>query len=124
MKSLFILLAIASMLFSACTNSTTTLSQNADPRLVGKWVRQGKYHLELYSNGTGSNKKNVSVTTDIKKFKKSRINWATLNNTFLLINYDEQVMGLSYQLSGDTLFIRQPEDDLEYFLRVKDEKDE
>lgn len=33
-------------------------------------------------------------------------------------------MGFSYQVKGDTLFIRQPEDNLEFFIKVRDEKNE
>ena len=64
------------------------------------------------------------VTEDIKKFKKERINWASFNNNFLLINTDEKVMGFSYQIKGDSLFLRQPEDNLEVFIKVRDEKNE
>ena len=99
-------------------------TSNNDPNLVGKWVRKKKYHLDLHSNGIGSKEKGVVVTEDIKKFKKERINWVTFNNNFLLINTDEKVIGFSYQVSGDTLFLRQPEDNLEFFLRVKEEKSE
>lgn len=113
-------------LFSACTNSDTgsSATTNNDTELVGKWIRNNKYHLNLFSNGIGSKDKNVVVTEDVKKFKKERINWATFNNNFLLINSDEKVMGFSYQVKGDTLFIRQPEDNLEFFIKVRDEKNE
>ena len=113
-------------LFSACTNSDTgnSATTNNDTELVGKWIRKNKYHLNLFSNGIGSTDKNVVVTEDVKKFKKERINWATFNNNFLLINSDEKVMGFSYQVKGDTLFIRQPEDNLEFFIKVRDEKNE
>ncbi len=113
-------------LFSACTNSDTgsSATTNNDTELVGKWIRKNKYHLNLFSNGIGSKDKNVVVTEDVKKFKKERINWATFNNNFLLINSDEKVMGFSYQVKGDTLFIRQPEDNLEFFIKVRDEKNE
>ena len=112
--------------FSACTNSDTgsSATTNNDTELVGKWIRKNKYHLNLFSNGIGSKDKNVVVTEDVKKFKKERINWATFNNNFLLINSDEKVMGFSYQVKGDTLFIRQPEDNLEFFIKVRDEKNE
>ena len=75
-------------LFSACTNSDTgsSATTNNDTELVGKWIRKNKYHLNLFSNGIGSKDKNVVVTEDVKKFKKERINWATFNNNFLLIN--------------------------------------
>jgi|SaaInlStandDraft_5_1057022.scaffolds.fasta_scaffold99787_2 hypothetical protein len=111
-------------LFSGCTNSDSgnSATTNNDPELVGKWIRKNKYHLDLYSNGIGSKDKNVVVTEDIKKFKKERINWASFNNNFLLINSDEKVMGFSYQVKGDTLFLRQPEDNLEFFIKVRDEK--
>ena len=113
-------------LFSACTNSDTgsSATTNNDTELVGKWIRKNKYHLNLFSNGIGSTDKNVVVTEDVKKFKKERINWATFNNNFLLINSDEKVMGFSYQVKGDTLFIRQPEDNLEFFIKVREEKNE
>jgi len=107
-----------------CTAPVPEGMSNNDPNLVGKWVRKKKYHLDLHSNGIGSKEKGVVVTEDIKKFKKERINWVTFNNNFLLINTDEKVIGFSYQVSGDTLFLRQPEDNLEFFLRVKEEKSE
>jgi len=31
-------------------------------------------------------------------------------------------MGFSYQVIGDTLFLRQPEDNLELFIKVAEEK--
>ena len=110
-------------LLSGCSNTNSVNSEitNCDPALVGKWIRKNKYHLELYSNGIGSNNKNVLVTDDIKKFKNERINWATFNNNFMIINSDEKIMGFSYQVKGDTLFLRRPEDNLEYFIKVKDE---
>tara|TARA_B110000483_G_C17859912_1_gene413766 strand:- start:74 stop:481 length:408 start_codon:yes stop_codon:yes gene_type:complete len=113
-------------LFSSCTNSEPDISEttNNDPELVGKWIRSNKYHLNLYSNGIGSKDENVLVTEDIKKFKKERINWASFNNNFLLINTDEKVMGFSYQVIGDSLFLRQPEDNLEFFIKVREEKNE
>ena len=106
------------ILFTGCTTADNN-SLNNDPALVGKWVRKNKYHLELYDNGIGSKNKDVKVDEDIKKFKKDRINWVTFNNNFLLINTDEKVMGFSYQVIADTLYIRQPEDNLEYFIKVK-----
>ncbi len=104
-----------------CTAPVPEGMSNNDPNLVGKWVRKKKYHLDLHSNGIGSKEKGVVVTEDIKKFKKERINWVTFNNNFLLINTDEKVIGFSYQVSGDTLFLRQPEDNLEFFLRGGEE---
>ena len=127
MKPLISVLGIYLIIFllSGCTNSDTGSSANInnDPALVGKWIRSNKYHLNLYSNGIGSKNKNVVVTEDIKKFKKERINWASFNNNFLLINSDEKIMGFSYQVKGDTLFLRQPEDNLEFFIKVRDEKE-
>ncbi|MDG0972976.1 MAG: hypothetical protein P8O07_02365 [Crocinitomicaceae bacterium] len=128
MKSFISLFGIYMIIFlnSGCTNSESGSSSttNNDPELVGKWIRKNKYHLDLYSNGIGSKDKNVVVTDDIKKFKKERINWASFNDNFLLINTDEEVIGFSYQVKGDTLFLRQPEDNLEFFIRVRDEKNE
>ncbi|MCH2230834.1 MAG: hypothetical protein MK105_10860 [Crocinitomicaceae bacterium] len=117
--------SIASLL-SCCANSEpeTPKNTNNDTSLVGKWVRNGRYHLDLYSNGIGSKDKNVTVTEDIKQFKKERINWVTYNDNFLLINSDEKVMGFSYQVIGDTLYIRQPEDNLEFFLKVKSDNND
>jgi len=111
---------------SSCSNSDSESSAttNNDPALVGKWIRKNKYHIDFYSNGIGSKDKNVVVTEDIKKFKRERINWASFNNNFLLINTDEKVMGFSYQIKGDSLFLRQPEDNLEVFIKVRDEKNE
>ena len=111
---------------SSCSNSDSESSAttNNDPALVGKWIRKNKYHIDFYSNGIGSKDKNVVVTSDIKKFKRERINWASFNNNFLLINTDEKVMGFSYQIKGDSLFLRQPEDNLEVFIKVRDEKNE
>ena len=105
----------------SCAAPVTEGTSNNDPQLVGKWVRKKKYHLDLHSNGIGSKEKDIVVTEDIKKFKKERINWVTFNNNFLLINTDEKVIGFSYQVSGDTLFLRQPEDNLEFFLRGGEE---
>ena len=104
-----------------CATPVPESTSNNDPNLVGKWIRKKKYHLDLHSNGIGSKEKGVVVTEDIKKFKKERINWVTFNNNFLLINTDEEVIGFSYQVSGDTLFLRQPEDNLEFFLRGGEE---
>lgn len=113
--------AIILLFIIGCATPVTESTSNNDPNLVGKWVRKKKYHLDLHSNGIGSKEKGVVVTEDIKKFKKERINWVTFNNNFLLINTDEEVIGFSYQVSGDTLFLRQPEDNLEFFLRVDEE---
>ena len=33
-------------------------------------------------------------------------------------------MGFSYQIKGDSLFLRQPEDNLEVFIKVREEKNE
>ena len=127
MKQLILLFGIYMIVFlsSSCTNSNPDISAitNNDPQLVGKWIRKNKYHIDLYSNGIGSKDKNVVVSEDVKKFKKERINWASFNNNFLLINTDEEVMGFSYQVIGDTLFLRQPEDNLEFFIKVREEKD-
>lgn len=120
MRNLFVLIVLFSFMLIACDNSANKLSNN-DPALIGKWVRKNKYHLELYENGIGSKTKNVTVNEDIKKFKKDRINWATFNNNFIIINSDEKLMGFSYQVIGDTFFIRQPEDNIEYFIKVKEE---
>jgi len=113
-------------LFHSCSSSDSESSAttNNDPALVGTWIRKNKYHIDFYSNGIGSKDKSVVVTEDIKKFKKERINWASFNNNFLLINTDEKVMGFSYQIKGDTLFLRQPEDNLEFFIKVTEEKNE
>lgn len=123
-----LLLGIYMIIFlcSSCSNSDSgsSATTNNDPTLVGKWIRKNKYHIDFYSNGIGSKDKNVVVTEDIKKFKKERINWASFNNNFLLINTDEKVMGFSYQIKGDSLFLRQPEDNLEVFIKVRDEKNE
>ena len=126
MKSLigFKVAFIIMFISSGCSNSTIDRNSNNDPELVGKWVRKNKYHLDLYRNGIGSKEKNVLVTENIKKFKKERINWVSFNNNFLIINSDEKVMGFSYQVSGDTLYMRQPEDNLEFFIRVVEEKKE
>ena len=128
MKKLILLFGIYMTIFlcSSCSNSDSESSAttNSDPALVGKWIRKNKYHIDFYSNGIGSKDKNVVVTEDIKKFKKERINWASFNNNFLLINTDEKVMGFSYQIKGDSLFLRQPEDNLEVFIKVRDEKNE
>ncbi len=128
MKKLMLLLGIYMIIFfcSSCSNSDSESSAttNNDPALVGKWIRKNKYHIDFYSNGIGSKDKNVVVTEDIKKFKRERINWASFNNNFLLINTDEKVMGFSYQIKGDSLFLRQPEDNLEVFIKVRDEKNE
>lgn len=127
MKQLILLFGIYMIVFlsSSCTNSNPDISAitNNDPQLVGKWIRKNKYHIDLYSNGIGSKDKNVVVSEDVKKFKKERINWTSFNNNFLLINTDEEVMGFSYQVIGDTLFLRQPEDNLEFFIKVREEKD-
>ena len=112
--------AIILLFLIGCTAPMPESTSNNDPNLVGKWVRKKKYHLDLQSNGIGSKEKGVVVTEDIKKFKKERINWVTFNNNFLLIHADEEVIGFSYQVSGDTLFLRQPEDNLEFFLRVEE----
>ncbi len=111
-------------LFSKCSTSDSrnSTSTNIDPELVGEWIRNNKYNLVLYGNGIGSKDKNVLVTSDVKRFKRERINWASFNNNFLLINTDEKVMGFSYQVIGDTLFLRQPEDNLELFIKVAEEK--
>jgi hypothetical protein len=125
MKSLITALTVGVlfMLSNGCTSEQShTVSPNNDPALVGKWVRRNRYHLQLYANGIGSKKKGVEVTEDIKKFKKERINWVTFNNNFILINSDEKTMGFSYQIIGDTFFMRQPDDGIEYFIRVKEEK--
>ena len=113
-------------LFHSCSSSDSESSAttNNDPALVGTWIRKNKYHIDFYSNGIGSKDKSVVVTEDIKKFKKERINWASFNNNFLLINTDEELIGFSYQVKGDTLFLRQPEDNLEFFIRVRNEKNE
>ena len=113
--------AIILLFLIGCNTPVPENTSNNDPNLVGKWVRKKKYHLDLQSNGIGSKEKGVVVTEDIKKFKKERINWVTFNNNFLLINTDEEVIGFSYQVSGDTLFLRQPEDNLEFFLRGGEE---
>jgi len=127
MKKLMLLFGIYMIIFlcSSCSNSDSRSSATAnnDPALVGKWIRKNKYHIDFYSNGIGSKDENVVVTEDIKKFKKERINWASFNNNFLLINTDEKVMGFSYQIKGDTLLLRQPEDNLEFFIKVRDEKE-
>lgn len=127
MKQLILLFGIYMIVFlsSSCTSSNPDISAitNNDPQLVGKWIRKNKYHIDLYSNGIGSKDKNVVVSEDVKKFKKERINWTSFNNNFLLINTDEEVMGFSYQVIGDTLFLRQPEDNLEFFIKVREEKD-
>jgi hypothetical protein len=127
MKKLMLLFGIYMIIFlcSSCSNSDSRSSAttNNDPALVGKWIRKNKYHIDFYSNGIGSKDENVVVTEDIKKFKKERINWASFNNNFLLINTDEKVMGFSYQIKGDTLLLRQPEDNLEFFIKVRDEKE-
>ena len=126
MKQLILLFGIYMIVFlsSSCTSSNPDISAitNNDPQLVGKWIRKNKYHIDLYSNGIGSKDKNVVVSEDVKKFKKERINWTSFNNNFLLINTDEEVMGFSYQVIGDTLFLRQPEDNLEFFIKVREEK--
>lgn len=108
------------ILIISCSQQNNASTSNNDPALVGKWIRNNRYHLDLYSNGIGSKEKDVKVNEDIKKFKKERINWVTFNNNFLMINADEKIMGFSYQVKGDTLFIRQPDDALEYFVRAKD----
>jgi hypothetical protein len=110
------------ILGSGCNNEPVNTFQNNDPALVGKWVRKNRYHLHLYENGIGSKEKGVEVTEDITKFKKERLNWVTFNNNFVLINSDEKTMGFSYQVKGDTFFMRQPDDGIEYFVRVKEEK--
>ncbi len=127
MKQLILLFGIYMIVFlsSSCTSSNPDISArtNNDPQLVGKWIRKNKYHIDLYGNGIGSKDKNVVVSEDVKKFKKERINWTSFNNNFLLINTDEEVMGFSYQVIGDTLFLRQPEDNLEFFIKVREEKE-
>ena len=61
---------------------------------------------------------------NIKKHKRERINWVTFNNNFILFNSDEKVKGFSYQVINDTLFLRQPEDNLEFFVRNDKKKSE
>lgn len=116
---LFSVFFIGTLLVGCGQQNNTSMSNN-DPALVGKWIRNNRYHLDLYSNGIGSKEKDVEVNEDIKKFKKERINWVTFNNNFLMINSDKKLMGFSYQVKGDTLFIRLPDDALEYFVRAKD----
>ena len=110
------------LLCLSCNNADKTI--NNDPQLVGKWLRKNKYHLDLYPNGIGSIDKNALVTENIKKHKRERINWVTFNNNFILFNSDEKVKGFSYQVINDTLFLRQPEDNLEFFVRNDKKKSE
>lgn len=126
MKPLIVALSslIIMFLYLSCKNSDADRAINNDPQLVGKWVRNNKYHLDLYSNGIGSIDKNVLVTENIKEHKRERINWVSFNNNFILINSNEKVMGFSYQVISDTLFLRQPEDNLEFFVRIDKEKSE
>jgi len=124
MKPLIVVLSslIIMLLCLSCNNADKTI--NNDPQLVGKWLRKNKYHLDLYPNGIGSIDKNALVTENIKKHKRERINWVTFNNNFILFNSDEKVKGFSYQVINDTLFLRQPEDNLEFFVRNNKKKSE
>ncbi|MFQ3336306.1 MAG: hypothetical protein ACI8RY_000230 [Urechidicola sp.] len=124
MKPLIVVLSsiIIMLLCLSCNNADRTI--NNDPQLVGKWLRKNKYHLDLYPNGIGSIDKNALVTENIKKHKRERINWVTFNNNFILFNSDEKVKGFSYQVINDTLFLRQPEDNLEFFVRNDKKKSE
>ncbi|MEZ7901027.1 MAG: hypothetical protein QMC34_03890 [Flavobacteriales bacterium] len=124
MKPLIVVLSslIIMLLCLSCNNADKTI--NNDPQLVGKWLRKNKYHLDLYPNGIGSIDKNALVTENIKKHKRERINWVTFNNNFILFNSDEKVKGFSYQVINDTLFLRQPEDNLEFFVRNDKKKSE
>tara|TARA_B110000285_G_C14693582_1_gene410168 strand:+ start:65 stop:439 length:375 start_codon:yes stop_codon:yes gene_type:complete len=124
MKPLIVVLSslIIMLLCLSCNNANKTI--NNDPQLVGKWLRKNKYHLDLYPNGIGSIDKNALVTENIKKHKRERINWVTFNNNFILFNSDEKVKGFSYQVINDTLFLRQPEDNLEFFVRNDKKKSE
>jgi|GEM_PF-2090731 len=132
-KSAFAALFILLILFGSCSqeNNGATGSSLNDQSLVGTWVRSGRYYLTLREDGKGiaaRSKKTVlkegAIPNDIKRQGKHIVNWVTYNNNFLLINADEKVVGFSYQVSGDTMFLRQPGDNLEYFLRVKEEVEE
>lgn len=101
-----------------------------DPTLIGTWVNQGHY-LRFDPDGKGlksRSKMTVSDTdtipTDIKQQSRSILNWVTHNNNFLLINTNKKVVGFSYQISGDTLFMRQPGGRLKYVLRVVEQETE
>ena len=123
MKLFSILFSLSILLHTSCNTPPKELEPtitNNDPALVGKWVRKRKYHLELYANGIGSKEKGVQVTDDIMRFRDARVNWVTFNNNFLLIGADEDLIGFSYQIRNDTLFLRQAGDKLEFFVRVKD----
>ena len=116
----YLILLSLSMFFLGCGGPN-----NNDPELVGKWSRERYktiYDIEFYSNGIGSDDFENIVTDDIKYKGRNRINWVTFNNNFLLINGDGELIGLSYQIIGDTLITRETDQhvgDSKYWIKVK-----
>lgn len=120
------------LFLGSCSKETNEKSNQVlnDPTLIGTWVNQGHY-LRFDPDGKGlqsRSKMTVSDTdtipTDIKQQSRSILNWVTHNNNFLLINTNKKVVGFSYQISGDTLFMRQPGGRLKYLLRVVEQETE
>jgi hypothetical protein len=129
-----IIIGVVSILlsFSSCgdkpANSVEPLSNSNDERLVGKWVRKGRYYLTLRQDGKGIWSKGSAVNSEdipsnIFKEGKGAVNWVTHNHNFLTINTDEKLLGFSYQLFGDSLVIKNPSDRPELFLRVVDKSE-
>ena len=120
------------LFLGSCSKETNEKSNQVlnDPTLVGTWVNQGHYfRFDPHGKGLKSRSKMTlsdmdTIPTDIKQQSRRILNWVTYNNNFLLINTDKKVVGFSYQISGDTLFMRQPGGRLKYVLRVVEQETE
>ena len=120
------------LFLGSCAKETNEKSNQVlnDPTLVGTWVNQGHYlRFDPYGKGLKSRSKMTlsdmdTIPTDIKQQSRRILNWVTYNNNFLLINTDKKVVGFSYQISGDTLFMRQPGGRLKYVFRVVEQETE